>query len=397
MSKNQENWEQLFDDHKILEEISKNGIFIISSKMINKYRESRLMAKFDYSSQRPKIFKDNGIVILPIKRGAYALGKFDLFFQLKNSDAPDVEEPICVEFLNNISSISPNNIFSESVAINSAYISGIFDQFAEEKVYPTLEGRMGTGSFEFQIKISNSNTNKLLTVENSQCEIDSCFEGDTKILLLEAKNIETNDFNIRQLFYPYKILKSLSTKQIIPILFIFSNDIFRIIEFKFQDDSNINSIKIQNIKRYTFVSSSDEINLDDIENIMRNIKFVDEPPKTPFPQANDFKRVLDLTKILSESPKTHIAIAENYDFAGRQASYHTDAGKYLGLKGIITIESQEVLENIEEQINSEIPKEEKELLREIQKLNSLLRLIKADKIDEIEQSLINNISDYINS
>lgn len=152
MNKNQESWEQLFNDHKILEEISKNGIFIISSKMINKYRESRLMAKFDYSSQRPKIFKDNGIMILPIKRGAYALGKFDLFFQLKNLDL-DVEEPIYVEFLNNISSISPNNIFSESVAINSAYISGIFDQFAEEKVYPTLEGRMGTGSFEFQIKM----------------------------------------------------------------------------------------------------------------------------------------------------------------------------------------------------------------------------------------------------
>ena len=40
----------------ILNEIEKNGRFEISASQIKEFREPRLMVKFDYENQLPKIF-----------------------------------------------------------------------------------------------------------------------------------------------------------------------------------------------------------------------------------------------------------------------------------------------------------------------------------------------------
>ncbi len=69
-------WETLFETHKILEEVARNGCFEIASAQINQERESRLMAKFDHSVNLPEIFRDNHLSILPITRSKYVIGKF---------------------------------------------------------------------------------------------------------------------------------------------------------------------------------------------------------------------------------------------------------------------------------------------------------------------------------
>jgi hypothetical protein len=73
---NDKDWEILFERHKILEEVEKNGFFEIASAQINQERESRLMAKFDHSVNLLDIFRDNDLSILPISRSKYVIGKF---------------------------------------------------------------------------------------------------------------------------------------------------------------------------------------------------------------------------------------------------------------------------------------------------------------------------------
>ena len=72
-------WDLIFDKYKIIDEIKKNGVFEITAEQIKEFKEPRLMTKFDFSSQRPKVFIDNNLGILPINNGTYLLGKFNLY------------------------------------------------------------------------------------------------------------------------------------------------------------------------------------------------------------------------------------------------------------------------------------------------------------------------------
>jgi len=75
-SKNDIAWEELFEKHGIINEIMNNGYFEITSKQINKFREARLMTKFDHKSNLPQLFERNKLSILPITRGSYVISQF---------------------------------------------------------------------------------------------------------------------------------------------------------------------------------------------------------------------------------------------------------------------------------------------------------------------------------
>ncbi|MGP5551539.1 type II restriction enzyme, partial [Psychrobacter namhaensis] len=78
-SKNDIAWYKIFEDFPIVNVIEEKGFFIITSSQINKYREARLMTKFDVRRQLPKVFIKNGLAILPVTRGSYIIGKFNIF------------------------------------------------------------------------------------------------------------------------------------------------------------------------------------------------------------------------------------------------------------------------------------------------------------------------------
>lgn len=56
LSKNDVAWQSIFQEEDIIPSIQRDGYFYISSEKINKYREARLMTKFDHQVQLPKIF-----------------------------------------------------------------------------------------------------------------------------------------------------------------------------------------------------------------------------------------------------------------------------------------------------------------------------------------------------
>ncbi len=327
-SKNEIAWSYLFEKYNIVESIEKNGFFEITAEQIKESgREPRLMTKFDSSENLPLKFSENNLAILPIKRGSYIIGKFQNYQSVEINNDLDVETKYLPNY---VSTINYSNISSEAISLNSAYISGMIEDIIGEKLVPTIQGRMSTGEFNYQISL-NDGSKFDIKVQNSQMEIDGSYEGISKFVIFEAKNHYMKDFIIRQLYYPYKVWKKNTNKEIIPIMLIKHDNIFNFFIYEFLEDNNYNSINLKKIKRYILDEIYNPVEKVDIQNIMNQIKFVKEDSKIPFPQANSFYRVLDLLNELNNQELLANDIADIYEFDVRQANYYLAALQYLGL------------------------------------------------------------------
>ena len=327
ISKNNEAWNLLFDKFNIIENINKNGYFEITADDIKTSgREPRLMTKFDSSENLPDMFKNNELAILPIKRGSYIIGKFQNYQLVDINNDIDVETKNLPDY---ITTIDYKNITSEAISLNAAYISGMLEDIIGEPVVPTISGRMGTGEFNYQILLNDQNSFPI-NVENSQMEIDGSYESVSKFIILEAKNHYMKDFIIRQLYYPYKVWKSNTNKEIIPIMLIKHDNIFNFFVYSFENENDYNSIKLKEIKRYILDEPYNPIEVSDIMGIMSDIEFANESSDVPFPQANTFNIVLDLLGQLSAQDMTPEDITNFLEYDPRQTNYYIDAAKYLG-------------------------------------------------------------------
>jgi len=326
-SKNDAEWEKIFNKHKIIETVLAEGHFFINSSEINLFREARLMTKFDHQSQLPKLFSKNKLSILPVSRGGYIIGTMETFHSFEETELNVTK----IQFPDFLQSLNYKDISSEATAINCAFVSKILNEFTGEKeLYPTVSGRMSSNSFNFNINLLKGSMN--IKVINSQIEIDGGYEGDNSLSLIEAKNYISNDFLVRQLFYPYKLWINKVGKKIRPIFLTFTNGIFHLREYLFTDSDNYNSLQLINERKYSIAEKDEEkINIEIIEKFLSK-KIVISEPEIPFPQADSFDRVINLCELLKQKnilSKEEITL--NYDFDSRQTDYYTNAAKYLGL------------------------------------------------------------------
>ena len=326
-TKNDTAWERLFSRYDIASEVQQNGIYRISATTINSEREARLMTKFDQRANLPEIFRDNHLSILPDSRGTYLIGGFDTYQSLTYDSTVSADE---IPFPSEIETIDPTNLYSEAAGLLCAYNARILDSVVGEEVRFTVGGRMSTGVFNYQISTGSSLAQ--IAVTNAQCEIDGGFESDSKMLIVEAKNYETEDFLIRQLYYPYRLWCRKTRKQIVPVFMTLSNDVFSFHVFRFRDETVYNSLELIETRKFRIAAG--EIFLTDILSELAKASALQPtaPLRVPFPQANSFRRVVDLFGLLQANCYlTQEQVASNYVFTGRQAHYYPTAGIYLGL------------------------------------------------------------------
>lgn len=322
MKLNDTAWEKLFDKHHILDEIKRNGQFKISADQIKEFREPRLMTKFDHKVNLPTIFAENQLAILPVTRGDYIISSFLAYkeFERPSTDVQRISVPA------HIQSLMPQFLVSEAIALNCANACGILEDFLEdEALVATVSGRMSSGEFNFNINSASGIRN--VSVSNSQIEIDAAYEGINYLSLFEAKRDLSEDFLVRQLYYPFRVWSSRVTKTVKPIFLIFSNGTFNLYQYQFDDPQNYNSLRLVKQKNYVIAT---EICLSDIENLLRTVPEAQEP-KISFPQADSMSRIINLIELLYEKPMDRNSITTEYAFDVRQTNYYTDAGRYLGL------------------------------------------------------------------
>ncbi|WP_338627551.1 hypothetical protein QJR52_06520 [Clostridium baratii] len=350
-SKLEKEWEKILKDFDILNKVNRDGEYTLSSKDINKYREARLMTKFDYEEALPECFRKNNLTILPISRGKYKIGRFNIFTKIKYDN---INKRIPFELPPYIESININNLYSESASIYYAFLTRMLEDVIGEYCDLTISGRMGTGKFDFVIgdKLISDKTYKL-QIENSQCEIDAGYEGEEVLALIEAKNYKVTNFVTRQLYYPYRLWKDKlgNKKQVLPIFFTYDKVFgrFSFFVFKFKDINRYDSIEL--VSQVNYLVQQESISDEEIMDLIENTPTVKET--MTLPQADDFSKVIDLLSILTEVTKlTNIDILNNYNFTERQVNYYVSAAIYLGLVERIAINVK-----IEEEDAEGVPKE----------------------------------------
>ena len=326
-----EAWKGILEKYNIVEEVRKNGVFHIKASQIKEFKEPRLMAKWDSSESLPKSLKDKKLNILPDSRSSYVIGDFLLYqeipelvehvTQMDHVDIPEYE------------SIDINNINSESNAINVLILSGILDDFLESNdTVETFNGRMGTGVFDFVVN-TERNIPQKIHVDNAQCEIDGGFENDESVIIMEAKNVVHEDFHVRQLYYPYRLWQKKVEKPIRLIFSVYSNKIYRLFEYRFNELEDYSSIELVKTKNYSLQDTT--ITLDDLIDVRENTSIItdDNQDNTsiPFIQANSMDRIVSLLENMYDNPMSMSQIAELMNFEPRQSDYYYSAGKYLGL------------------------------------------------------------------
>ena len=324
-------WEILFEKYDIIPKVFKNGSFQIKASQINEVKEARLMAKFDQSSQLPTIFKQNNFSILPISRGEYIIGNFTIYEKLEYQKIKP--EKVHIPHLE---TLDHTNLYSEASALLFAYNSGIIHNVVNSKnICFTVNGRMSSGCFDYFI--SNNGTTQKISIQNAQVEIDGGYEFDNGFCIIEAKNIAAEELLIRQLYYPYRLWTDKISKPVIPLLLIYSNDIFHFFQYQFTDIHNYNSLKLEAYKSYTFADET--ITLEDIIEIWKSTVIFNEP-KVTFPQADKFNRIIDLLSVLYDHELTRDEVTLSYEFDSRQTSYYISACDYLGFIERININGE---------------------------------------------------------
>ncbi len=253
---NNESWSKIFSDYNILEHNFDESPFELSAKQIKKscqhfeevnQKEVRVLCKQDSRLDRPQIFIEHNLFILPIKNGHYKIIKGEGYV-----DIPEIASDIIIydsklDF--KLESSEVGN--SEMQHLDFAYASSLIRTFMEDdSLVLTIRGRKYTPEFNFKVG------EQLINTQSVQTEVDAGYEGRDKIVLIEAKNSSTSNTIIRQLFYPFKQWKIQTTKNVFLLFFEKRMDIYFIWQYGFNDDNNYNSIKLIKSAKYKIKPSS---------------------------------------------------------------------------------------------------------------------------------------------
>ncbi|WP_172188301.1 type II restriction enzyme [Lentilactobacillus kribbianus] len=349
-------WSAIFDKlgSEILSSInSEQGYFDISADQIRYFSNElhgpdvRLLAKFDRSSALPDVFKnssndiDDFINILPIGningQYMYRLGKFNAYAPLtiKEDDTPEI-----IRFPD-IQTIRQDHMdekgVSENTYLDLAFTSNMLNRAFDTEnspLMPVMHGRLRSGDMNFFI---GKNNKIFIHTGSSQVEIDATYENDDSIVIIEAKSVPEKDFLVRQLYYPYYIVRSRGvTKSIRPSFMLMQEGNYYFNEYEFGESDNYSTIKLVKQKVFRFADAN-IITLDKVVNMVKNTPIVPEP-QVLFPQTNSRIAFVKTLGLLEESKLeeseiglTSKQIASGLGYSIRQGDYYGYLPVYLGL------------------------------------------------------------------
>lgn len=255
MSKNNQSWQKIFDDLQILRHDFSKAPFEINAEQIKlcvkdfaktSQKEVRVLCKQDSREERPQIFIDNELFILPVKNGEYIICKGDGYV-----DIP----PICDKAMDYTSKLdfelkSAQIGDSEMQHLDYAYASSLIRSFLQDdSLVLSIRGRKYTPKFEF-----STNLYKNISVVSVQTEVDSGFEGRSKIVLVEAKNSHTTNVIIRQLYYPMRQWQIHTQKEVVTLFFEKRGTEFLLWEFGFKNILDYNSIFLKQSAKFKILN-----------------------------------------------------------------------------------------------------------------------------------------------
>lgn len=249
-----ESWAKIFSDYRIDKHNFEQSPFRITAEQIKKAcqnftetgeKEVRILCKQDQREDRPSVFVEKGLFLLPIVNGEYIIIKGEGYV-----DIPTIKstQEIYVSKLDfNLDTAVVGN--SEMQHLDFAYAASLIRTFMEDdSLVLTIRGRKYTPAFSFNVG------KHLINVQNVQTEVDAGYEGRKQIVLIEAKAAKTSNVIIRQLYYPFRQWQTHTKKHVVTLFFDKSDDTYCIWEFRFANVEDYNSIEF--VKSGCFIIKS---------------------------------------------------------------------------------------------------------------------------------------------
>lgn len=249
---NSKSWKKIFNDYRILKHNFDKSPFSLSAAQIKQAcqsfketseKEVRILCKQDSREERPNVFQEYGLFLLPVKNGHYNIIKGEGYV-----DIPEIKKEITIypsklDFLLDTVKIGD----SEMQHLDFAYAASLIRTFIEDpSLVLTIRGRKYTPGFEFKVG------EQIIKVSGVQTEVDAGYEGKNQVVLVEAKNFNATNVIIRQLYYPFRQWQEQTKKKVITLFFdkVRGEDIYSIWQFEFKDPKNYNSIKLVKSGKY---------------------------------------------------------------------------------------------------------------------------------------------------
>ena len=250
-------WQKIWDDKKLGSHNFDESPVIITAEEIKKScqdftethdKEVRILCKQDKREDRPQVFKDNGLFLLPKKNGSYYIIKGEGYV-----DVPDITTPIRdyhkqLDFDLESSKVGD----SEMQHLDYAYANSLIRTFMKDpSLVLTIRGRKYTPRFHFKVNGFDIET------QSVQTEVDAGYEGKKQIVLIEAKNSSNTTEIIRQLYYPFRQWSENTTKKVVPVFFekrsVNGEDLYYIWQYEFTNVNDYNSIRLVKSERYRII------------------------------------------------------------------------------------------------------------------------------------------------
>ena len=154
---NSNSWQKIFDDYNILSHDFGQGPFLITARKIKiscqsflttGEKEVRILCKQDSREDRPQVFIENGLFLLPNKNGSFYIIKGEGYIDVPEITSPIVEYKSKLDFELDISKIGN----SEMQHLDFAYASSLIRTFMDDpSLVLTIRGRKYTPKFDFFI------------------------------------------------------------------------------------------------------------------------------------------------------------------------------------------------------------------------------------------------------
>lgn len=247
-------WEKIFKDYKIDEHNFDKSPFHITATQIKRAcqnfketgeKEVRILCKQDKREDRPRVFIENNLFLLPIINGEYVIVKGEGYIDIPEVTEAEKNYTSKLDFHLDTSLVGN----SEMQHLDFAYASSLIRTFMkDDSLVLTIRGRKYTPSFSFRVG------KHTIEVRSVQTEVDAGFEGRNQVVLVEAKNSNSRNTIIRQLYYPFKQWQAHTHKPVVTLFFEKTNDEYSIWHFKFKDIEDYNSIELVRTGKFAIKS-----------------------------------------------------------------------------------------------------------------------------------------------
>lgn len=334
-------WNAIFEKLKILEHLKSEDFFVLSksdcSMVFNNEFKIRIEEYFIFGSleELPKIFKDNGLVLLQKFKSIFSICYADNYMSLpKLTYEPTLfKDTIKVLHLN---TFNTSNLSFGIKLINSGILGDILASSDDSKieiseVYSFNSVLSESLDIKPVYKSNKTFKTSLMRVGHVKLFYDFLIEDDSSLYCLTIHKTFFGSINKSLKFNILHSIKGFTDKSIVFI------DIFRdkksiyLYEIVFQNENDINSIESINEMKFRFSVEEQKVKRSNfILKDQKNDYFVAEE-LTPFPQANDFEKVIKYCDLIYSNKKQMQELISELGITSRQVTYYKDSCLFLKL------------------------------------------------------------------